>query len=155
MLNVDPLSDRASKKGYVKESRVWSGHTSQLTNTGWILLAVFFYWLLVPVGIAVWKFIELYCHRYILTTDRLIEKNGVLNRSTDQLELSRVQDVRQRETLLQRLFGKGDVIVVTTDKTHPQVTLRWVGRSSQLADAVRKHAKEAKLRDPYAEINVN
>lgn len=137
------------------EETVWRGYVSQLTNIKWILLAVFFYWLIVPVVIAVWKLLELYCHQYTLTTGRLVESKGVLNRYTDQLELSRVQDVRHCARWFQRPFGMGDVIMVTTDRTHPDVCIRWVSNPEWVATAVRNHAKLAKREDPYTEINVN
>ena len=145
----------AARTEQTAEETVWQGHVSQLTNVRWILFAVFFYWLLVPVVLALWKLLELYCHQYTLTTGRMVESNGVLNRHTDQLELSRVQDVRHRATWLQRLFGKGDVVLVTTDRTHPELCLHWVEDPEWLATEVRNHAKLSKLEDPYTEINMN
>lgn len=146
---------QSSARTEAAEETVWRGNVSQLTNVKWILFAVFFYWLLVPVVLAMWKLLHLYFHQYTLTTERLIESQGIGKRQTDQLELSRVQDVRHSATLLQWLFGKGDVILVTTDRTHPELCLHWVADPEWLATQVRNHAKRSKLEDPYTEINVN
>jgi len=49
--------------------------------------------------------------RYTLTTRRLIVESGILGRSKKTIPIQRIQDVSFRQSLLERLFEIGDVLV--------------------------------------------
>ena len=48
---------------------------------------------------------------FVLTTDRLIYRKGVLSRQGREIPLERLNDVSYRQTLFQRLMNAGDLLV--------------------------------------------
>ena len=147
------MNTRNSTTG--SERTVWHGHTSALTLTGWILLAVFGFWLVIPLLIAGWKLLELKCHLYKLTEQELVEQNGVFNKHFEHMELYRVQDVTYRQTWWQRIFDLGDISIIAADATHPRFELRSITNPDGLVRLIRHHTNEAKLDSRHFEINVN
>jgi uncharacterized membrane protein YdbT with pleckstrin-like domain len=48
---------------------------------------------------------------FVLTTDRLIYRKGILSRQGREIPLERVNDVSYHQSLFQRLLGAGDLLV--------------------------------------------
>ena len=116
------------------EQRIWKGSPSQLLNwwvfasngvLSLIILATTIYsentnfaWLcLTPLVKAVWKYFDLKCRIYEITTERIIVKSGIFSRKTDEMELYRVRDYRLSEPFYMRIFGLSTIELVTDDRT--------------------------------------
>lgn len=52
---------------------------------------------------------------YELSFDRFFIKSGVFVRHEDEVRLYRITDVSLRQSLLQRIFGVGDILVSSAD----------------------------------------
>jgi uncharacterized membrane protein YdbT with pleckstrin-like domain len=48
---------------------------------------------------------------FVITTDRLIDRSGVINRSGIEIPLERVNTVHFRQTLFERIIGSGDLVI--------------------------------------------
>lgn len=79
---------------------------------------------------------------YTLTESRLLVKSGILKRITDEVELFRVRDFRLEEPLALRPFKLGNLIVVTSDRTTPIVTLKAIPELNKLHEVLREHVKQ-------------
>lgn len=79
--------------------------------------------------------------RYRLTTQRLFVHRGIITRVTDQMELMRVDDVRLRQGVVDRLVNTGDVEIMGTDETDETVMLRSVSAPAEIAEALRLHVR--------------
>jgi membrane protein YdbS with pleckstrin-like domain len=80
--------------------------------------------------------------RYWVTIDRLFIRRGILSRTTDQMELIRVDDLRMTQGIIDRMLGIGNVeIVAATDQTHGNVTLLGVGEPEKVAEIVRENMR--------------
>ena len=79
---------------------------------------------------------------FTLTTERLRIRRGVLNRTTEDLELYRVRDTRLEQTFFERLFGLGEVILYTTDASTPEIHIPWLKDAELLRETVRRFAEE-------------
>src|SRR5699024_10441981 len=77
----------------------------------WIGLA------LVPLAIAGLYALAVQCTCYELTTERIRRRSGILIRRTEEVELYRVEDTAPVAPLVYRLFGRGNVDVLSTDMT--------------------------------------
>lgn len=75
--------------------------------------------------------------RYRLTNQRLRITRGVFSRVEDEIELYRVKDLRFEDTLIQRMFGLGDIIVTSSEANAPTVHLRHIRGASALRDTLR------------------
>jgi membrane protein YdbS with pleckstrin-like domain len=152
---------------YGEENVLWQGRTSwKDTLPVWILwglgsLALLWvwwrfradvstHWLLYTVSVVIlgsglalltryaWR---IYGTRYRLTTQRLFIERGILSRTTEQTELVRVDDVRTRQSILDRLFGLGDVEIVSSDTTQPKVLLAGIAEPLAVAEHVRNNTR--------------
>jgi len=112
----------------------WSGHPSQWQNLGWFLSCL----LLLPIPWALWRWLDTRSHVYTLTDQRLKHSHGIFTKVTGDLELYRVRDTRMRQGVWQRMLGRGDVILDTTDTSTPQFSLRWLPDAETLREKIRE-----------------
>ena len=69
---------------------------------------------------------------YSLDNDRLYIRRGLLNLTDDEVQLFRIQDFRVEYKLIDRIFGVGDIIIKSTDRTSPTVKLENVKYPSEV-----------------------
>ncbi|MFH1417550.1 MAG: PH domain-containing protein [Planctomycetota bacterium] len=113
----------------------WVGAESWLFKTVLLLVAG------AGVGILVGELLWVLGRRYRLTTQRLFVYRGILTRVTDQMELMRVDDVRLRQGIIDRIVNTGDIEVLGTDETDEDVTLESVGAPAEVAESLRLHVR--------------
>jgi uncharacterized membrane protein YdbT with pleckstrin-like domain len=74
----------------------------------WILIAI-------AVIVVIWRTILPYLRwlttKYVLTTDRLVIRNGILARHGRDIPLNRINDVSFSETVLERMLRSGTLVV--------------------------------------------
>ena len=71
---------------------------------------------------------------YSFTQNKLYLKKGIINVSSEEILLYRVLDITFKQTLWQRIFGVGSVILTTADKTTPVLELKNI----KTPDRIRK-----------------
>ncbi len=135
------------------ETVIWDGHPSQMGNLGIYILCGLTFWLVIPLLIAGWHWLRIVNERYIITTERIRLSQGIFNRSVDEIELYRVRDVRLEQPLWQRLFSLGNLNLVTTDASHPTVTLRAIANAEQLWNQIRHHAEICRRQKGISEVD--
>jgi len=74
-----------------------------------LTLITFFLW----SPILIYKIIELNKTKYILTTKRVIKETGILNLSSKESQLTKIQNVSHFQSFLGRIFNFGDVTLQT------------------------------------------
>ena len=84
--------------------------------------------------------------RYSLSEDRLFISEGFLNLKDDEVLLYRVRDIDTRRSLWQRLFGVGTVIVVSSDKTMPNLVLKNIKDPVMVKELIHQQVEEMKIR---------
>jgi uncharacterized membrane protein YdbT with pleckstrin-like domain len=118
----------------MSEERIeWVGSSSQLQNLGWFLACL----LVIPIPVAIYRWLQTRTQVYTLTDQRLKTTRGILTKVTEDLELYRVRDTRLQQSLWQRMFGLGEVVLHTTDASTPEVYLRWLPHAEQLREKIR------------------
>lgn len=120
------------------EEIVWTGRPAQIINAKVFAVCALFCWLVVPLFIALWHWLQVRCTEYTLMPERLKVRTGVLNKTTSTMELYRVKDITVSEPLVLRLFSRADVHLDTTDKSHPQYTLRAIADADSLVPELRR-----------------
>jgi len=78
---------------------------------------------------------------YEVTTERIKIIDGILNRRTEELELYRVRDYKLTEPFWLRLFGRGDIIVSSTDNSNPTVVLHAIRDPNGRREELRKYVE--------------
>ena len=137
------------------EKTIFHGSPSQILNVdvfagcglgaiALVVLSLVFTWwgflllLPMPIGIAAWKWLELKCRVYEVTTERIKASRGIFSRRTDEMELYRVKDLTLIEPFFFRLFGLGSVIITTNDASTPTLTIHAVRRVKELREELRQ-----------------
>ena len=82
--------------------------------------------------------------QYTVTDQRVTRRRGILSKRTDNLELYRVSDFAVNEPLLLRIFGKVNVVLRSSDLTHPEFVLRAVPKLPALTDGLRQTIEDVR-----------
>lgn len=138
---------------YQDEVSVWAGRPSQWINLHWFVFAVLFCWLLVPIFLALWKWLVVRNTEYEISSQRILMASGVINTRIHELELYRVKDYSQFNPLYLRLFKLGNVIVNTSDRTHPQVTIRAIKNPSEVQRLLRTQVERRRTLKGVRELD--
>lgn len=96
--------------------------------------------------------IETHAIRWVLTTERLQIVRGILSRSTEEIELTRVRDVSYEQSLAQRALGIGTITVVGTDATTPMVVLHDVEDPEAIKETIRQAVREQRRRHRVRQV---
>jgi putative membrane protein len=91
-----------------------------------------------PVLLFLWPAERQFRRRYTKTTitgDRLRYDAGIASRSTRNIQLSKIQDVRVDQGVTQRLFGVGNLHIETAGESS-RLTLFNVDKPQELADEI-------------------
>jgi uncharacterized membrane protein YdbT with pleckstrin-like domain len=158
----------------MEEQTVWKGSSSQVINLGTYLVyvvitlmllalfigalngrsspgfriaaIVFGVALVVPLLIGIWKWIANRCRVYEVTTQRIRVTRGIFSKRTDELELYRVRDSSLVEPFLYRMFGAGNIEIVTMDVSTPGLTLEAIKGAAAVREELRKNIEACRDR---------
>ena len=88
----------------------------------------------VPLGLALiaWAYISHVSTHYVLTSEEIYEKTGLINRSVAQVRLDRVQNTTCHQSAIERLLSYGDVTIYTAGSDTMDITLADVPRPQQV-----------------------
>ena len=128
--------------------KVWSSGTGTLFDIlGWVVLILFVF------GIAkgVWGIFDFRNQEYLVTTRRLIHAEGVINKKASDSSLEKINDAVLTESVFGRMFGFGDLEVLTASEDGNEL-LRMLrdAKSFKKAMLEAKHELEIELARPTA-----
>lgn len=135
------------------EELVWKGTPSQITNLLPFLLCI----LIIPIPWAFYRWLKTRNHVYEVTTQRIRETTGILNKQTDDMEIYRVKDMRLDQPFFLRLVGAGNIHLLTSDRTNEEFVLRAVRPKDgprALLDAIRHHVEVRRDQKRVREIDM-
>ena len=93
--------------------RVWLDGSGAIWNIlSWITLAVFVFGVLSFL----WSILRYRNEEYLITNRRLIHAEGVVNKKTTDSSLEKINDAVLTESLFGRMFGFGDLDVLTASE---------------------------------------
>jgi hypothetical protein len=146
------------------ERQLWKGHYSPKAMIGWWILEAILVvaavaasiflpnpitWIAaaaVAVGFGLWLLLWLLVKRlsleYALTTEQLTHKEGLLRRVTNRVETIDIDDVTHEQNLIERMLGIGSILVLSSDKSHPRLTLHGIDNVQRVADLIDSTARD-------------
>jgi len=136
------------------EQTVWRGTSSQWKNLGVFILCGLFCWLIVPIFIALSRYLQTKNKIYELTTERLKITEGIFSKVTDTLELYRVKDLETRQPFLYRMFGVENVQTNTSDTSSPFIFIEAIPSAVSLGDKIRNQVEAIRAQKGVREIDV-
>lgn len=112
------------------DDRDWSwGRTAVLVAVGLALL------LFTVFPIMRWAFTN-----FVLTTDRVITRRGIIAKNSKEIPLERINDITFNQTVLERMIGAGDILIESagergqtriTDVRKPEEVQRTIGKVTE------------------------
>jgi uncharacterized membrane protein YdbT with pleckstrin-like domain len=151
---VTAMSEEAS------DAVIWKGGPSQWTNlwtyvlcmllaavivAGGVFMPPVLVGLVLPLGWAGWAFLVVRSEVYELSEERLRFYTGVFSRKIDEIELYRVKDSSVLQPFSLRIFGLGNVMIETSDRSHPHTELGAVKDPIAVREHLRKRVE--RIRD--------
>ncbi len=122
-------------------SVVYPDYTTVSTDFGLSLPVLNF----IPLAMVLRSAFRIYNERFVVTPEYLIDVEGRLawsERST-RIEYHRVQEIKIEETIIQRIFGLGDVTVVPlAGADGVPICLRGVAHPRLVKDIIRQQRRE-------------
>lgn len=115
-----------------------------------VLLAL----LLLPLGFAFWKWLEVKQTKFTLTDQRLIVSNGIFTKKTNETELYRVRDTSIEEPFFYRMFGVGNVIIYSTDEAEGKLHFNAYSKPHWIKDQIRNNAETCRQKKRWGTDNV-
>src|SRR4249920_2874915 len=80
---------------------------------GWIVLILF----IGGIAVAIWTALRYVNQEYVLTNRRVIQVEGVLNRSSTDSSLEKINDAVLSQSIFGRMFDFGDLTVLTASES--------------------------------------
>jgi membrane protein YdbS with pleckstrin-like domain len=154
------------------EQIVWKGKSSQILNLKHYFLALVVMiasvWAamhfdnnlillgcVVAVIYALCYFVILNSASYTLTNQRIIRRQGVLNRTTYEIELYRVKDVHLFEPLQLRIFGLGNISLISSQRSTQMFDIEAVGSAPELREQLRHLVERRRNEKGVGEFDTN
>jgi hypothetical protein len=69
----------------------------------------------------------------------------------DQTELIRVDDVRVKKSMMDRLFGLGSVETLSTDQTDRETMIAGIAEPDKVAEAIRARMRTMRKKSLFVE----
>ena len=89
---------------------------------------------------------------YIITDEQLIFKHGIICHSTEYMELYRVIDYQQQQSLMQQIWHLKTVTILSGDRTMPELKMIGLKENVQIVDEIRIRVEYNKKRRGVYEI---
>ena len=90
---------------------------------------------------------------WVLTAETLEIKSGIFSRSKNYIELYRINDYIEEQTFVERIFGVKRIILLSSDKTNPQLTIRGIDDSNNISEIIRERVEFNKQKKNIYEIS--
>jgi membrane protein YdbS with pleckstrin-like domain len=91
---------------------------------------------------------------YLVTNQRVRVTRGLLGKNMQEIELFRVKDTAARQTFFRRLFGVGDLDIVSGDANNPNLHLVAVPNALELRESIRREVLALRQRFGVRELDV-
>jgi hypothetical protein len=114
------------------------------SSSGWLQLMGFV--------IAPWGFVLLALDyrrlsvRYRLTPQEFVHETGVFRRVNNRVETIDMSDIAFTQTLLQRLTGVGDIRILSSDRSDPDLVLHGIDNVAAVAEIFNNARREERRR---------
>ncbi|MEM7332729.1 MAG: PH domain-containing protein [Chloroflexota bacterium] len=87
---------------------------------------------------------------YKITDERILISEGLFGKTTENIELIRIQDVAHKQSFGERLINVGDVIIKSHDTTQPSFVLKNVSNPDAVHEILRKAVLAARQKHNFS-----
>lgn len=132
---------------------------SQWIKIHWFLLSIGFTYFspelgIIPLVIWLYNVVDLYFWSWTYTSDSIIEKRGILNVNTEEIQYFRIKDVQLYEPFLYRLVGLSKIILITSDATKPTIVLNGIMDGESKREMFKTFALKSRRSEGIREFDI-
>lgn len=143
----------------VNEKIIWQGNSSLISNFGsfiiGIILTLTVVGAIVGIPYIIWTYLVIKNKKYELTQERLILRSGVLNKKIEELELFRVRDYSIEKPFIYNIFGLGNIILTSSDKTNPYIKLEALKDIENLKNKIRNAVQITRKNNGVKDLEID
>ncbi len=141
------------------EKIIWQGNASLISNFGsfmiGIILTLTVVGAIVGIPYIIWTYLVIKNKKYELTQERLILRSGVLNKKIEELELFRVRDYSIEKPFIYNIFGLGNIILTSSDKTNPYIKLEALKDIENLKNKIRNAVQITRKNNGVKDLEID
>lgn len=115
----------------------------------WAIVAILVLALVPPVIELLTAIARIKSTHYKVTNQRILLERGIFSKSLEEIDTRSVDDTEFHQTFLERLFGIGEVWIVSTDKVAPKEVLHGIRDPRKTRELIRTTAYQASQRQLY------
>ena len=131
-----------------EEKQLYIGRPSQILN---IISFILWSWtLFIPLII----YLKTRFTVYELTDERIKLKTGILSQEIDECELYRIRDYKIVKPFFQRIFGLGNIELITSDRSNLKINLNGIKDPENLYNIIRDNVEKVRRKTGTREIDV-
>ena len=119
---------------------------AQYAKIVWAVIAVAILWQIVEIFIALTR---IRTTLYTITNQRVIIEKGIASKTVEDIDLRYVDDTQFTQSLIQRMLGIGNVMIVSSDKMVPAYLLRGIAGPRNVRELIRAHAYQVSQRQLF------
>ena len=108
---------------------------------------------IIPLFLSFWKYLQVKCMKFELTTERLKVISGVLNRNTEEIELYRIKDTSFEEPFYFRIFGLGNIKIYTSDRSLPELNITALPKGKEFREKLRDLVEDIRAKKNVRELD--
>lgn len=128
--------------------------SEQISVPGFVPPLLFFGSLFLCVIVGAWRYIQLLSTRYVVTTQRVKIFRGLLSKDIQEIELFRVKDTAAHQTFFLRLFGVGNIQIMSGDVKTPNLVLLAIPKAFELRERLRSEVMMLRQRFNVRELDI-
>ena len=102
--------------------------------------------------VLLYRFIYLRRIRYRIGEEQLVSEHGIFIRRVDYMELYRIVDFQEHQSLLQQLCGLKTGVILSTDRNSPKLDLIGIRRRNDIVAIIRERVEINKRKKGIYEI---
>jgi uncharacterized membrane protein YdbT with pleckstrin-like domain len=102
--------------------------------------------LAIPAIMIIYRLVYWKQVRYEVTAEQIRYSRGIFHRHVDFLEMFRIRDFDQKQTLIMRMLGIMHIRLMTSDITHPELQLHGIPVSN-IPDVLRQWIEDARIKN--------
>lgn len=134
-------------------SSTWRWLLGSLAGWGTLLLC------LVGVGLVIvaWRWLSNVAVQYELTDQRLIIRRGIINKTTDEIELYRIKDTTIAYSIVNQLTDIGNITIRSSDATTSggELVLRDIPHGRGIREEIRRLTDVARQLRRVREVDLD
>ena len=122
----------------------------------WVSLALFRNALLIAfltaLAVLSYRIADMLRTVYVITDEQILYRHGVLDHTTDYMELYRVYDYQQHRGLLQQMTGLKTVTIMSSDRNISQLDMKGIKEDVDVVGIIRQRVEYNKAYKHVYEI---